>query len=103
MEDGTVLREISEKEFDEYFQSQPERLLAIMRQISGRLRELTKDYEAAGLVLDGLQQTRATPEKRSKSLLDRVKHLVEMYDEAMRMYNGTYSEGFYYSSHFHMH
>ncbi len=101
MEDATQLREIGEKEFDEYFRTQPERLLAIMRQISNRLRDLTKDYEAAGLVLDGLKQTQSAPERRSKSLLERAKALIALYDEAIQMYSGSVNESYFYSFHIH--
>ena len=38
-EDDTQLREIDEKEFSDYFREDPTQLLAMMRQMSGRLRE----------------------------------------------------------------
>ena len=102
MEDGTELREIGEPEFDEYFKAQPERLLAIMRQLSERLRDRTADYEAACLVLKGLKETQNEPEKRSPSLLERARALVKMYEDAMKLYNGVYTEGYYYSHHIKM-
>lgn len=83
MEDGTELREIGEKEFDAFFVNQPERLLAIMHQISERLRERTEDYEGACVVLDSLKATRKAPEKRSSSLLARAKALAAFYNEVM--------------------
>ena len=36
MEDGTALQEIGEKEFSEYFNSRPMRLLTIMQQLSAK-------------------------------------------------------------------
>ena len=83
MENGTELREIGEVEFGEYFMTQPERLLAIMRQISGRLRDRTADYEGACAVLEGLKETQGEPEKRSSSLLERAKALVKFYNDVM--------------------
>ena len=83
MEDGTELREIGEKEFADFFSIQPERLLEIMRQISERLRARTEDYEGACLVLKGLKETEAEPEKRSKSLLDKAKKLIDFYNNVM--------------------
>ena len=86
MEDGTQLREIGEAEFSEYFKSQPERLLAIMRQLSQRLRDRTEDYESARKVLEGLKATQGEPEKRSESLLAKAKKLLSFYDSVMAAY-----------------
>ena len=44
LEDGTVLAEIGEADLNEYFKDKPEKLLKIMRQVSQRLRETTKNY-----------------------------------------------------------
>ena len=97
MEDGTKLREIGESEFDEYFKVQPERLLAIMCQLSERLRDRTADYEGACLVLKGLKETQSEPKKRSPSLLERARALIKMYDDAMMLYNGIDPKDFYYT------
>ncbi len=42
LEDGTVISEIIEEDLPEYFKSEPEKLLSIMRQLSHRLRETDK-------------------------------------------------------------
>lgn len=42
LEDGTALAEISDAELTEYFKDKPEKLLAIMRQLSARIRETTQ-------------------------------------------------------------
>ena len=44
LEDGTVLAEIGESELREYFADKPEKLLAIMKQLSHSLRETTQKY-----------------------------------------------------------
>ncbi len=81
MEDGTELQEIGDKEFQEYFADQPERLLLIMRQLCQRLRQRTEDYENARKTLDEMEQTKGTPGKRSKSLLQRISDFLSMYDD----------------------
>ena len=86
LEDGTELREIGDREFADYFKGQPERLLAIMRQLSQRLRDRTADYEAASRILEEMKKTQGEPEKRSGSLLDKMKRLVSFYDSVMSAY-----------------
>ena len=83
LEDGTELREIGREEFAEYFKTQPERLLQIMRQLSERLRDRTADYEGACVVLNALKATKNEKEKRSRTLLERTKELIAFYDRIM--------------------
>lgn len=83
MEDGTELKEIGISEFSEFFKEQPERLLAIMRQLSQRLRDRTEDYQAARVVLNNLEETQSEPDKRSKSLLQKVKDYIAFYNRTM--------------------
>ena len=83
MEDGTQLQEIDEKEFSDYFKEQSPRLLAIMRQLSQRIRERTEDYEDACRTLDELRKTKGTPEKRSGSLKERIREIVDFYNLTM--------------------
>ena len=85
MEDGVKLREIGEKEFSAYFSEQPERVLLIMRQLSARLRDRTADYQKALDTLNEMKGTKGTPDKRSKSLRDRIKEFFNLYAEAMAM------------------
>ena len=62
LEDGTVLTEVSEQDFSEYFRSRPEMLLRIMKQLSSRIRETDEKlikacrviYESENNVSDGL-------------------------------------------------
>lgn len=39
LEDGTVLEEINDDEFQDYFRNKPEKLLEIMKQLSKRIRD----------------------------------------------------------------
>ena len=83
MEDGTTLQVIGEKEFSDYFKTRSDRLLAIMRQLSHRLRDLTEDYEAACKVRDALKETSGEKEKRSASLLEKARKYLGFYDNVM--------------------
>lgn len=96
LEDGTVLEEIGEKEFSSYFENRPERLLQIMRQLSSRLREQTKDYESACRILDSMNDTKNDPGKRSKSFLGEVKALLDAYDSAMQLASQYTDSSYYY-------
>ena len=60
MEDGTTLQVIGEKEFSDYFKTRSDRLLAIMRQLSHRLRDLTEafDFDSMECVLGMLEEYR---------------------------------------------
>ena len=95
LEDGTQLQEIGEREFSDYFKGQPERLLAIMRQLSQRLRDRTEDYETACRVLEELQATQGAPGGRSGTLLEKVKQLMAFYDSVMSAYGETDFEARY--------
>ena len=92
LEDGTMLEEISDKEFSSYFEDRPERILNIMRQLSSRLRATTKDYEDACRILEELKETQDKPGKRSKSFMSEVKALMDYYNETMKLVD-KYSDG----------
>ena len=84
MEEGTELSSISETEYAEYFKNQPERLLLIMRQLSGRLRVCTESYREACSIRDEMLATQKQPEGRNKTLLEKIKAIFNLYDEAMK-------------------
>ena len=44
LDDETALTEVGEKELNEFFQSKPDQLLKIMKQISKRIRETNEKY-----------------------------------------------------------
>ena len=79
---GTRLKEISETEFSDYFTDRTGELFQIMRQMAQRLRDRTDDYEEACRTLDDLQKTYGEPEKRSKSLLEKIKEMIANYNDA---------------------
>ena len=84
MEDGTMLQEIGEKEFSEYFQDRPVRLLLILRQISESLRDRTADYEAACKIRDEMLATRKTPENRNSTFLEKIKSILKFYNDSTK-------------------
>ena len=86
--------DISEKEFVSYFGDKPERLLEIMRQLSTRVRNQTKDYEAARRILDSMLTTR--PEKRSPTLKKEVKRLLDSYNDTMNLVNKYAGSSMFY-------
>ena len=93
LEDGTKLREINKEEFSDYFFHQPERALLIMRQLSQRLRVRTEEYQKALNTLNEMKDTTGTPDKRSKSLLDRIKEIFDLYDRAIASGTAIHYEG----------
>ena len=81
--DNTDLYLITEEEFSDYFKNQTDRLLLIMRQISQRLRYRTEECEKALDTLNEMTDTKGTPDKRSKSLLDRIDEYFRYYSDLM--------------------
>lgn len=51
LEDGTVLEELDEEEFYEFFEKQPEHLLEMLRQLSARIRANNQMYREACVAL----------------------------------------------------
>ena len=82
-DDGTELQVITEADFSDYFEGHPDQLLLIMRQLSERLRERTADYQEACRTLEELKETKGKPDQRSKSLKDRTKSFVALYNRLM--------------------
>ena len=83
LEDGTKMEEIPEKELDSYFKTRSDDLFQIMRGLARRVRERTDDYEAACRALDELKKTYGEPEKRTGSLLEKIKKIIASYNEAL--------------------
>ena len=83
LEDGTKMEEIPESELDSYFKNRSDDLFQIMRGLARRVRERTDDYEAACRALDELKKTYGEPEKRTGSLLEKIKKIIASYNEAL--------------------
>ena len=79
LEDETILTRITEEQFLDYFKENPYVILDVMQQMCNRLRKTTKDYvEACHTVYDSVEAEK-NGEKKSKSLLDRIKALCDFY------------------------
>lgn len=55
IEDNTTVSEITQKEMKSFFDQNPDKIILVMKNISGRIRELTKDYEEAVSTLNDLK------------------------------------------------
>ncbi len=83
--------EISTSDLQAYFKSNPDKLVEIMRSLSRRVRELTKDYNEA---CDALDEWRGATKKGSSKrtgLLGLLDRFAAAYNESLRY--ADYSSG----------
>ena len=71
LEDGTRLNQISTEELNQYFQDNPDNITQLMKVLSKRLRDLTREYDeakaiAAKLGADGMDPDEATQRQLQK-------------------------------------
>ena len=74
-EDELRVLEIPESGLNEYFTAQPDKILAIMKQLSGRIRSLTEEYEEVTAFLKEKEESNAP---RSSGFLAKLKKYVQM-------------------------
>ena len=68
--------EISEKALNEYFTEQPDKIIALIRQLGGRIRELTDDYDEVRAFI----KDKKNPEAEKKpGLLAKLKKYLQIY------------------------
>ncbi|MBQ9647921.1 MAG: cyclic nucleotide-binding domain-containing protein [Oscillospiraceae bacterium] len=87
--------EVSTADMQEYFSSQPEKLMEIMRGMSRRLRELTADYQEVCGTLGEWKETTEQGKKKGSGLLAAIKKFADAYaegakymtDHGLAMYN----------------
>lgn len=79
LEDGTALAEITEDELADYFRDKPEKLLAIMRQLSRRLRETTQKYADACRVVYENEEAEKNGGEKSAWLKESMDYFIEVY------------------------
>ena len=70
LEDNTTVTEIATKEMEKYFNENPDQIILIMRNISGRIRELTKDYNEAA---DELKARKAGNVRENENLFAKIR------------------------------
>ena len=68
LEDRTTLREITEEEYTAFFRSEPERLLALLKQMSARIRDNTEKYHEACRALAESQEAEKAGREKSEAL-----------------------------------
>ncbi len=81
--------EISEKNLDVYFSEQPEKVQELMKQIGGRIRDLTADYNE---VKAFIQEKETAGAEKKESLLGRLKKYLEVKRYADKIGEDTQEE-----------
>ena len=85
LEDGTEVQVVTAETFSSYFQNNPEKVYAIMTQMSRRIRKLSDDYlEACRAVAETVEAEKAGTEK-SGWLKKNLKKFCDAYDESVRL------------------
>ena len=74
LEAGTKLAVITAGDFSAYFESRPAKVLAILQQLSGRLRGLTRDYLGACETVTKAAEAMEAGREYPPELAERVRH-----------------------------
>ncbi len=77
LERGTQLREITEDTLGELFRERPDVVLMIMQQLSGRLRQLTRDYKEVCKTASRIKKIEEEPESVAAETVEDVKAKAE--------------------------
>jgi len=98
-EDNTSLSEISSDNFSKYFKHEPQKLLAIMRHMSERLRALTQEYlEARETIAEAIDAAK-NGKKQSGILKKKIATLVQnLMKPAFLKNNASYEEAAFLNS-----
>ncbi|MBQ1311694.1 MAG: cyclic nucleotide-binding domain-containing protein [Blautia sp.] len=80
--EDTVLSEISEEELMFFLIDNPNKIRAIMKQISRRLRHITEDYREVCKTIQEMGDTREQPEKRSEGFLAKIARFLKIGQNA---------------------
>ena len=84
LEDDTAADELDADELKAYLQTQPEKILSIMRQLSARLRETDDRYQEACKTVYEAIEAEEMGKRRSKSLRSRLSSMVRQFRRAER-------------------
>lgn len=84
LDDGTEVAEIAEYELSHHLKDKPDVMLAVMKQLSARLREVTKDYEEVCRTVSEADMAEKNGEEKSDGLLARIKHFFSEYKRLRR-------------------
>ena len=77
----TVVAAITEKEFFEYFDEQPVKILLLMQQMCNRLRRTSKDYKNACRTVYETVESEKSGKPQSGFLAESIKKLAELYKD----------------------
>lgn len=104
LSDSLVTDEIPEDSAIDYFKAQPDQLLEVLKLLSSRLREITKDYIQAGQAIEEISTGKA---EQSEGFSDKLKKFADVYfrrrkaadkltAEEVRVKSGSnHAEGYY--------
>ncbi len=77
LSDEAKAEEISIRDIEDYFKSEPDQIIAIMKHLSKRVRELTDDYTKVSDTIKELYLVKK--EERSESLIERIRNYADNY------------------------
>ena len=80
--DVTELTVVSKADFEEYCKKNPEKTILIMKNMSGRIRDLTRGYLEVCHTIAESMEAEQKGEKKSTSLLNRLKRFRDEYNAA---------------------
>ena len=84
MGDMTELTVIAKADFEEYCKKNPEKTILIMKNMSGRIRDLTRDYLEACHAIAESMEAEKKGENKSAGLLNRLKKYRDEYNAACK-------------------
>ena len=82
MGDMTELTVIAKADFEDYCKKNPEKTVLIMKNMSSRIRELTRDYLEVCHTIAESMEAEQKGEKKSSGLLNRLKKYRDEYNAA---------------------
>ena len=77
--DQTEVQEINATEFSDYFEEKPVQVFLLVKQLSHRLRETTRNYEEACRTVSETITTEKKGEERSGGLKNKLRFFADVY------------------------
>ena len=81
-ENNVHVVEIPDDELNNYFEEQPDKILAIMKHLGSRIRALTDEYAEVTSFLNELREFKG--DKKNEGLLTKIKKYIGIYNAAKR-------------------
>lgn len=85
-EDDLRVLEIPESDLNEYFKAQPDKIYALMKQLSGRIRSLTEEYEEIAAFLQEKREDAAPKNDGFFARLKKIRRLSAMAKKNAALY-----------------